>query len=215
MDLNEFQSRKEVRAALECVHGVAPSLYPMRDGVLIDGFTCRLTIGTLVLLQIAQNEIFFSDEGQIDDPLSDYAIFECLWLCCEDNLDMAVNIAGDKERLEKQVKKLMGGYFAKERQRIHREISAWIRTQVTTVEQMGSDEGDDSTLLSDWWVDAVDILASNYSWSEEFILWRLPLIRAMKYQEAIALRINDEQRSTDIKDETVEALELLEKEKNG
>jgi hypothetical protein len=215
MDVVEFQSREEVRVALESVKRVAPSLSPMRDGVVIEGLVCRLTIGTLALLQSAQNEIFFSEEERIDEPLSDYAIFECLWMCDEANLDMAVNIAAEKEVLKKEVNKLMGGYGRRGRAKIHAIVSQWIRSQIDTVEQMGTGEGDDVTLSADWWVDSVDIIASNYGWSEEFILWRMPLVRAMKYQEAIALRLNSEQRSSDINDNALEALKLFDEERQA
>lgn len=78
IDLSEFQSRNDVRAALADVKRVAPPLSSLRDGIVIDGIICRLTIGSLTLLQIANNEIFFSDDVDTDKPLDDKSIFECI-----------------------------------------------------------------------------------------------------------------------------------------
>jgi hypothetical protein len=217
MKLSEFQTREEVRAVLENVGRTAPSLAPLRDGIVIDGSICRLTIGVLMLLQIVDNDIFFSEEEDMDAPISVQAMFECFWLCNEDNLDTAITVADDRERLDKIINKLVRSYGKRRQKAICSEVSDWIRGQVTTIEQISSgDEGEETPLPSDWWVEAVDTLASTYGWSEEFILWKLPVVRAMKYQEAIAVRLEGEQRSSDIDDDAIKALKLLEEEKaNG
>jgi len=215
MNLREFQSREEVRVALSLVERVAPPLAPLRDGAIIGGNVCRLTVGTLCLLQVAQNEIFFANDINKEHPVEEYEFFEALWLCSEDNVDTAVWITDDPERLEAEVKSFMRGFRKKARARICAEFSSWVEEQVRALEQASKEGDEDTQLPSDWWVDSVDVLAFQYHWPEDYIMWKLPLVRALKYQEAINDRLEGKERSTDISPEAIDALKLLEKEKEN
>jgi hypothetical protein len=216
MDVVEFQSSEDVRAALEGLKRAVPHLPSMRDGIIIEGEVCRLTIGTLTLLQIADNQIFFSDESDIDKPIDELSLFQCFWLCAEGNIDEAVWIADKKEELEKTVKRFMRGFSKRKRARMCEQAENWIASQVSVVEQMAGQENDaGSSLPARWRTECVDVIASAYGWDEFFITWRLPLVRAMEYQEAIGLRISGEQGSDDIQDKTIELLEKQKEATNG
>jgi len=57
-------------------------------------------------------------------------------------------------------------------------------------------------------------LACQYHWEEEFILWYLPLTRAIKYQERICARNNGDTVSENISDDIMTALDNIEEMKS-
>lgn len=208
MDL-KLQSSQEARAVLESISSALPCLSLLRDVCVIEGYVCRFTIGTLTLLQAANNRVF--NGGDVDPDELD--ILEAFYLCCDEHIDDSVWIARDPDELSKAVKKFAKGLGRSGRKIAVNDYILWLNDTNEAMPQGDGSEG--GSVPTDWWVDAVDVLASEYNWSEEYIIWQLPIIRSLRYQEALCARRSGERRAADISDETVKALELLEEKKES
>jgi hypothetical protein len=186
------------------------ALESFRDGRLIDGLACRMTMGRLALMGVANCKIFSSDD---DVELTEDDVIEAWWFTIEDNIDMAVMLADQPELLAKEIAKLKKGRTKNKMSAIVDDVQAWLTDIAETMPQgKGGDEGG-CVMRADWWADALDVIASQYHWSEEFILWYLPLVRAIKYQERICARTNGEAVSEDIGDDITGALDKIEEMK--
>ena len=185
------------------------ALESFRDGRMIDGYACRLTLGRLALMGLAECRIFSDDDKE---GLTEYDVLKAWWFTIEENIDSAVYMADDKEALDKEIEKLVKHRTPHRRAEITDEVEAWLVDISESIPQSGGDS-DGCVMRADWWVDAVDCIASQYNWNEEFILWYLPLVRAIKYQEKICARINGESVSDDISNDITVALDKIEEMK--
>lgn len=213
MDLSALQSSPEVRAALGAISSADPCVSALRDGCVIEGHICRFTIGTMILLQSAGNRIFDGDFQDEDEDARSYDVLEAIFLCADESIDDAVWLIQDERKLGKAVKRFARKLGYAGRKYAISTFTQWIADIEQTMPQ-GCDDGEESSKgASDWWVDAIDIIASEYHWPEDFIIWQLPITRAIRYQEAIVARKSGERRATDISDDAINALEILEKKK--
>lgn len=199
-----INSEDRVQRILSGVGRRRCALESFRDGRIIDGYNCRLTIGRLALMGIAECKIF---SCATDVELSGDDVLAAWWFTIEDNIDNAVNVADDSERLQKEVERIKRGRTEARLNSIIDEVQGWL-VDVSDAMPQTSEDGE-QVIRVDWWADALDMLASQYHWSEEFILWYLPLVRAIKYQERICARSKGESVSDDISEDIVSALEEL------
>ncbi len=193
-------------AVLEQPGAALPAL-PLRDGALIDGLVCRLTIGVMALLEAAQCKILSGDS-----ELSEYDVALALWLSMDCNRDDAVRIANDTQELERRIEDFAAGYSRKKFSAVLDEFNDWFCATFALLPSPSKTEGEPKP-RPDWWKDAVDIIAHQYGWTEYFILWELPLVRVIGYQETIVARETGQRVAAEIDDRVIEALDLLEKGK--
>lgn len=208
MDSPQLKSSEDVEAALDSIGRAAPTLEFFRDGRLIDDHPCRLTIGRLALLEISEAKLFIAEPEEEIQP-TEYDIFHGWWFTIEENLDESVLIADQKDLVRKAVRKLMDGYSRKERQGIIDQFRSWL-TDISNCMPQLEQGGSGKTHRKDWWLDCIDILGFQYHWSESFLLWYLPLPRAIRYQESIASRISGEPIIDEISDDVINALDRIE-----
>jgi hypothetical protein len=200
-----------VQQVLSELKGSRCALESFRDGRIIDGLVCRMTIGRLALMGAAGCKIFSSDNGtEIDEN----DVLVAWWFTIEDNVDKAVYIADDEELMSAEIGKLRRRCSPIRISSIVDEVQGWL-TDIS--EAMPQGDGNDSGggVSPNWWTGALDIIASAYGWDEEFILWYLPLTRAIKYQERICARVKGEAVSDDISDDVTQALERIEEMKDN
>jgi len=203
---NPFQGHEEeLQAALSVAEGAAPRLECFRDGRIICGLVCRLTIGRLALMNVAGCRIFSGKEELPDE--SD--VLKALYFTVEDNLDESVWLADDSGKLDKKIKRFFNGFDPFQKREAMVQLNEWFLNIAASLPQ-GSGTESGGRRRVDWWVDAVDTLASEYHWREGFILWQLPLVRAIKYAERIGCRIEGRPVVDDISDNVMAALDMME-----
>lgn len=203
--IKRVEASIEVQEALASYGASAPLLEPLHDGAIIVGHVCGLTIGRLVLMEVANDSVFsgaHSEEPSIEDILS------TIYFTMDDSIDDAVWLAADPLRKEKVVKKFWRGYSKRARRKAVSDFSQWM-ARISLCLPLGDSQ--DSDKRPKWWVGVVDILASEYGWGEHYILWELPLVRAVYYQEAILQRKTGEDVPDEISDDIIAALEAAER----
>jgi len=207
MEIDSIESSPEIGEVLGFMSDTRPLLSCFRDGRIIEGHLCRFTIGTMMLMQVSGNVIFGGSE---DEEITNADILEALYLCCDENIDDAVWIADDPKLLKKAVKRFSRRLGYAGRKYAVEDFAEWLQeTEAVMPQRSGNEDG--APIDADWWVDAVDIMASEYGWPEEFIIWRLPFVRAIRYQDSMLARKTGERRVSDISDGTMKALDEAKK----
>ena len=185
---------------------VVPHIGYLRDGVEIAGQSCRLTTGSLVLMQVCENKIFNSD-GPQDVTIAD--VIEALYFLIADNINDAVWVAEDDKARAKAVKKLMKRCKPEQ---VAVDVYAWL-SEVGQLMPQGREQSGGG--FADWWTQLVDLIAHEYGWEEYYILWELPFVRAMKYCDAIIARRGGDPLSNEIEGPMAEALDKIEERKDN
>lgn len=208
-----LNSDEQLSTALhEIEDGARPLVVCFRDGKDISGNWCRFTYGTLALLDASGNAIFA--EGSSEPTVRD--CIEALYICSERHQDRLVWIVDNPELLAKAVDRFSSGFFKRGLHKAADDFYSWILEMYGTMQAPVS-EG--HVKQGQWWADGVDGIASEYHWDEEYILWRLPIVRAYQYQESIAARKGGGSRVNEIPDSMCSALlrmdEVLGVNKNG
>lgn len=209
--IEELRNHPEFKAALEEVaEGVKPRLGCLRDGVILGGYSCRLTIGKMALLGAADSKIFRrkGDKGA-DEPIEIDDIFEAVLLLSDELLDEMIWIADKPALLKKRVVKFRKRFGIRSAARLCATFTAWLSEQAALLPDPSDDKDDTSAPRPEWYLEVVDLLANQYKWREQFILWDLSLIRAARYQECIVCRVTGRPMVADISKPVIEALELM------
>lgn len=211
MDFEKIRSSESVKAAISKLALAAPPVEPLRDGRLIAGVTCRITVGTLMLMQTTRNKVFFQDESGDDFGL--YDIFEAVLIGADEYRDEIIIAADNSESIKKMAKRFMRGFSKKKQAVVEEEFYYWLSWIAESISQTADGGNDcDSFISNDWWIDAVDSIASEYGWDEEFIIWYMPITRVLSYQSAINARKQNIIRSSGIDSNAIELLQAIKKE---
>jgi len=201
----------DVAAAAKEILGNLPSIAmpiePLRDGRIIDGYACRMTIGRLALIEASGCKLFCGTES---DTVSEFDVFLAFWMTIEDHIDEAVRVCEDGERLKKEIESFIGQYSKKKATAVCASFYEWLSDIAKCMPQRCVDDGaSGQSRRREWWPGLVDILASEYHWGEGYILWQLPLVRAIKYQEHIYSRQSGQAPADDIGDDIAYALDSI------
>ena len=185
-----------------------------QSGVVVDGYPCRLTTGTLALLRATGSRLlgFGKDRG----PLSAYDIALGVFLLADDARNIAVSCVDDADELAREVKR-----FAK---RLNPRIAAVqiieyitrtgeaLKTYKANTEEPENQSAPSESLWDapdDDWADDVDLLAHEYGWRDDYIIWEVPIIRIVKLKESISARRSGNPRRPRKDKETIELLEAV------
>lgn len=168
----------------------APSinLELIKDGRLICGEPCRLTMGILVLSELIGNPIFNNSGDQIPDMMD---IMELLWLCRDNNINKAVNLVENPDELRRHVAKFSSGFSDKEIETIADEMSTWIGDIIKCIPTVQNDNQTNTQTIDkqmDWYIDTLDMVASEYGWDYNYIMWTLPWARVIRLCKSIVAR---------------------------
>ena len=177
---------------------ILPHIELLRDGREIAGEWCQFTMGVIVLLEATRNPLFITESG--DEPtVMDVA--EAYWLMQPRHVDKAVWMVSDgscKKAVERYAQSL--GHSG--RAQMCDDLSAWIwdiLDALPPARESDGDIGDDRR--SDWYMDALDMIASEYGWDEHYIMWELPWARNVRLREALIARRNGKPIVDDYSDE--------------
>lgn len=175
--VREYNNRKRRPAQPHCEL--------LRDGRDIAGEWCRLSMGGIVLCEAAGNPIFTPNTGK--DPTS-VDVLEAYWLWQDRNLDEAVWLVQDPPALRRTIGKYAAGLSWKNMEQINAAIASWLGEILKALPNVpdSGDLGDDRR--GDWYIEIVDVLAHEYRWGDEFIMWRLPWVRNVRLCEAACAR---------------------------
>ena len=181
-------SRKAFAALVRDYSGSEPKLKPphceiLRDVRIVGGEVCRLTMGGIVLCEAAGNPIF--SENGADDEMS---VVEAFWLLQDRNLDDAVWLVEDKKALRRRVAKYALGFSNRAISDIIGSFSSWLND---VADSLPRGEGGGGVRRADWYIDAIDQLAHEYGWTDEFIMWQLSWVRNVRLRESIVSRRNN------------------------
>lgn len=154
------------------------------DGVVVCGHAISLTMGGLAVLQHVRNPFVCRSERKADV----LAACEVLFVCAEDTMDIAVSTAADKELFAAQATKFARGYSRKKQREIMQSIGNYMQAVNECLPELKT--GDDYNRHDPrWWTALVDMLASEYKWPEEYIVWGLPYVRVIEYRDRIIERV--------------------------
>lgn len=169
------------------------------DGGVVSGCPVVLTAGRLAIMQHLGIAGFASDaEPDIDD------LFAAFFVCSEDNLSAAVEIARDDTRRDKVLRRWRDGFLFKTT-RTAFDFVEWYKAQMDCLPD--ADTGSSNSSDDRTWLDRyVDTFASQYGWSRHHIMWELPLVVGIRLQERIGARLGVDSTS----DVTQEAIDLIE-----
>jgi len=159
----------------------------IRDGRIIAGESCRLTLGTIVLCETALNPLFV--DGYTCATILD--VLEAFWLCQDRNLDDAVYLVDNQDELRRVIIKYANNFTQKDLLEITIDFSQWMENIKSSFPI--SPPCDDGAVIdsrrSDWYIDNIDQIASEYGWKPEFIMWELPWTRNVRLRESITARL--------------------------
>ena len=214
--MSESEGHKDFEAALSRLGaGAAPSLELFRDGIIIKDHVCRLTLGKFALLHIAGNRLFDARAGKA--AVTTYDVFEALYMLADEHLDEIVWMADDKPALAKAVCRFKDTFSRRTAAEAVDTVCAWLQRLLDALPQNKEARADDSasTMKAAWWVQTADLIFSEYSWSEHYVLWLLPMPRALRYVEAICARKGGTGMVDDISPDIMDALDKAEALRDG
>jgi hypothetical protein len=187
-------------AALAAAHDSAASRFTLeafQNGVVVAGHACRLTIGTLALLRATSSRCL--GFGKDESALTDHDIEQAVFLMAEDARNVAVSVADDAAELRKSVRKfgraLNTPLAAVELLEMLRRNGVALRPGNTASAAPGEDESVFHA-PDDAWSDDVDLLAHEYGWRDDYILWEIPLVRVARLRESIVARRTGKSRTS-------------------
>ena len=215
-----LRSDPEIIEATKEVENATPEFTAdaFQSGVFIDGFPCRLTIGTLSLLRAAESRMI--GYGDKTSPASDYDIALAVFLLSDETRNLAVSVIADEDELDSAVnhfaarlniKAAAGDLFEFLRRASHAYESVGLGVDPETGESAASvwNAPDDA------WSDDVDLIAHEYGWMDNYILWELPLIRFSRLRDSIAARRSGKPRSGIRADSSLKLLQMIEEKGNA
>jgi len=181
----------EVQAAFDAYDREEPTftLEAFQNGVLIDGAPCRLTVGTLALLRATRSRCL--GYGEDAGPIRIEDITLAMFLLCDDTRNVAVSVADDPDELAAALAKYGRTINVK---RCAVELFEFLRRSGAALRTDDTQEENVFRAADDSWADDVDLLAHEYGWSDEYILWEIPLVRISRLKESIVARRKGEPR---------------------
>jgi len=183
MGLNRTEFAKLVREySTSAPARKQPHLELIRDGRTIAGEDCRLCMGHIVLCEAAGNAIF----GGEKDPDS-VDIIEAFWLMQDRNVSAASWLVNDHDRLHKTVSKYAMGLSRGDVREVGDGIAQLLHDTLDSMPK--SSTGESGASRSDWYLDVVDIFASQYGWDWHHVMWELPWSRNVRLREAMGARM--------------------------
>jgi len=204
-------------AALADAHDQAEprfTLEAFQSGVLISGYACRLTIGTLALLRATASRCL--GYGEDTSPLTDRDIVQAVFLMADEKRNEAVSVADDGAELAVSVRRfgrsLNVALAAYELLEFLRRTGAALRENVVVVADGDEEEEEILNVFhapDDSWSDDLDLLAHEYHWRDDRILWEIPLVLVARQRESIAARRSGQPRTASRADTGIRLLEAL------
>lgn len=186
--VEKIRSDPKVAALASAHEDAAPrfTLEALQSGVLISGYPCRLTTGSLALLRSCRSRCL--GFGKDESDLTDYDIALAVFLMAEETRNEAVSVADNAKELRDAVKRFS--------RTLHIELAAvelleYLRRVGRALWEPGGSDAAESEVFGapdDGWSDDVDLLAHEYGWSDEYILWELPVVRIAKLKTSIVAR---------------------------
>lgn len=187
------------------------------NGVEIDGFACRITVGTMALLRVAKSRCLGYGDSLAD--LSPFDIALAVFLISDENRNEAVSLANKKDELSKAVKRFQKRINVPKASDQLIEYLSRISDAFKSPDEF-DEEGNVIEVdvkqetfedIDDSWSTDVDTLAHEYGWSDKYILWELPIIRVVRLKEAIVARLSPKKRVRKYNTGAIDILKALEK----
>ena len=203
-------------AALFAEHDNATPVFTLeafRNIVLIDTYACRMTLGTLAMLRAASSRCL--GYGDSKAPITDYDVALAVFLMADECRNAAVTVLDDADALVTRVRKLQ--------RRIDCDIAAahilifFERLDVAKRGNAPKIEGPTPVLFhapDDAWADDLDLICHEYHWSDEYVLWELPLSRLVKLKQSMTARRNGKSRTASRDESGIRLLDALAKKGN-
>jgi len=212
MKVKRLKARPEVTNALAALDAEnnRPKIEPLRNAVMVAGYCCRVTIGTLVLLEAAEAAIVSARHGE---ELTDMDIAEAVFLLCDEYRDEALSAAGDTALLAMYTGKVLKGWTRRDVRVAGETLELWfadiadafgmrIDAQAGAQRPGGRDVN--------WWSAAADMLLYEYGgYTLDFVLWRLPLSMADAQIKRIIERRTGKRRPTGGGEKAIALLDAL------
>jgi len=185
----ELRNDPEVKAAVEKHETAAPifTVEAFYKGVVIQGYACRLTRGTLSLLRAVESRMIGYRPGE--GRLTDYDIALALFLLCDDRRNEAVSLISYPDDLQKRVRKFSRSLNINV---AAVELYSFLDAQSDALAGRGTGSG--LAPPDDGWSDDVDLFAHEYGWSFDFVLWELPIVTGDRLKDSIEARRKGERR---------------------
>lgn len=216
-DVAAVREDPEVAAAFHEHDYGAPGLTvpALRAGVHIDSFPCRLTVGTYALLRSSEARIL--GLGDDKSPLRPYDVALGVFLLCDDRRNEALSVVGDLELLERSVTRFS---HSLNMNKASDQLLEFLRRASDAMfpeeerEQGPVDDLEPFHAPEDSWADDVDLFGHEYSWSAEYVLWELPLVRAAILKDSIAARKKGHARQPRRASTAIKLLQLIERKRS-
>lgn len=218
--IEKIRSHPKVQAALTEAGDMAPRLTfeAFRSGCVIGGYGCRLTIGTLCLLEWARSPFLgLKDSGA--DPLCPDDIAEALFCLSDDTRNLAIAAVEDEEAWDDSVKRFTRGFSGRTIRDNRDSIIAWfcrIGLALGGSARVADDAPSQTGSKDDWWIATIDMLCHEYSWPVHYALWECPIVMVNRLSRRIVERLTGKRLAriteSDAAVETLKAMERVESE---
>lgn len=210
-------------AASLAAAGSTFTLEAFRSGVFVDTFSCRMTIGTLALLRGVSSRCI--GYGKNTGPLTDYDIALAVFVMSDENRGLAVSHCDDEDELKAAVKKIRRrlniNRAAVDLMELLRRVDIAMNPGAPPADDNPEEEDKDALEVAeldnvwrapdDAWADDVDLLAHEYGWRDDYILWEVPLCRVIRLKESLRARRSGKPRTTRTGRSTGRLLAAIEK----
>ncbi|HUU96283.1 MAG TPA: hypothetical protein VM487_11130 [Phycisphaerae bacterium] len=185
----------------------APDVEALRDGVVLAGIPCRLTLGAIVLLQ-ASDCALLGGNG----PADERAALAVLYATSDDTRAEAGATVDDPAAWAAGIDRMARAMSRAGLVRVAAAVCEWWERIGATIGSMEGGDGPTRRRRPRWWADVVDTLAHEYGWADAYILWELPYVRALAYCESISARRTGKPVASGGGKGTREALDRIERE---
>lgn len=218
-DVAKVRADPEVAAAFhEHDYGVPRlTVEALRAGVVIDGYPCRLTVGTFALLRSTGARIL--GLGQDEGPLTGRDIAHAVFLLTDDCRNEAISVADDDDLLQEAIDRFAGRLDVR---KATPQVLALIRRAHEAIHGEPIDTEDEAEpiedvepchLPEDSWADDVDLVCHEYGWTDDYALWTLPLARLAILRESINARRSGKPRTARRAASGIRLLQLIERKR--
>ena len=187
-----------------------PDVEALRDGVRLCGVPCRLTLGAVVLLQAADCALIGGS-----GPADERAALAVLYATGDDTRAEAAATVDDPAAWAAGIDRMARAMSRAGLARVAEAVGEWWQRIGAVIGSLEGGDGPARRRRPRWWCDVVDTLAHEYGWSDVYVLWTLPYVRALAYCESIAARHTGKPVSSGGGTSTREALDIIERELAG
>ena len=190
----------------------------LQSGVIIDGFACRLTPGTLALLRSAQARCLGYEPEK--GGLRKYDVWLGVFLMADECRNEAISVIGDDDELRAAVRKFgrkvnaktAGGQLFEFFTRQGRALGYVMPPQSGEGDKGKAEPaGDAWRAPDDAWVDDLDLVAKEYGWNDNYILWEVPVVRISRLKDAIRARRAGKPRTNCGDQRSIQYLQAIER----